>query len=119
MATRSYQFVEMPNGEYVGRYTHFDGYPSGVGKELLKDFNTFEAAVELVNTGEGSTLYETYANARPPIRLKTLEEVISYAKRAVDYLYLMRDGRWYVMKTGSGGGRGFVELATLVDVTYS
>lgn len=36
MGTRSAVGVRNENGEWKGRYVHWDGYPSGVGAELLE-----------------------------------------------------------------------------------
>lgn len=35
MSTRSVVAFKTPDGRFIGRYCHFDGYPSGVGKTLF------------------------------------------------------------------------------------
>lgn len=58
MSTRSY-IINTENGKYEGIYCHHDGYPDGVGRTLLKNYNDSEKMKELVSLGGISSLYET------------------------------------------------------------
>jgi len=57
MSTRSYVgYSEGGDVRYV--YHHFDGYPTGVGKELVKNYNSLEQAKELVRGGDISHCFK-------------------------------------------------------------
>lgn len=63
MATRSTISVRHKDGTYESVYCHFDGYIMGVGKKLLRYYNTYEKVVELVSLGNLSSLSETIPNS--------------------------------------------------------
>ena len=54
------------NGDYIGIYCHWDGYPSGVGNALKHSFNSYRDALNLVLGGDCSSIDENkvkhYAN---------------------------------------------------------
>lgn len=62
MSTRSNIGVEI-NGVVKAVYCHFDGYLSGVGETLVKNYPTRELAEQVVNLGHLSSLY---ANSGTP-----------------------------------------------------
>ena len=81
------------NGNVLQIYCHWDGYPEGVGQDLLKDFNSYDKALELILEGDHSTPYEPYTGRgedwvsnRPDQRT----EPICYE----EYLYVFKDGEW-------------------------
>ena len=87
------------NGNVLQIYCHWDGYPKGVGKDLLNDFNSYDAALKLILEGDHSTPYEPYTGRgedwvsnRPDQRI----EPICYE----EYLYVFKDGAWYVGDDG-------------------
>ena len=42
-------------------YHHWDGYPDGVGKTLLEEFNSYEKAINLMSFGDASDICGTNA----------------------------------------------------------
>ena len=86
------------NGNVLQIYCHWDGYPEGVGQDLLDDFNSYDKALEMILEGDHSTPYEPYAghgedwvSNRPDQR----SEPICYE----EYLYVFKDEEWK-MPTG-------------------
>lgn len=112
MATVSFQFVELLDGEFVGRRTHYDGYPEKVGRQLLKDFNSLEDAEDLAFTGEGPSLYERYSDARRPVKVMGFKKLVEFAKKHGCYVYVFRDG-WQILKVDE---RGRVRIWKLEEV---
>ena len=81
------------NGNVLQIYCHWDGYPEGVGKDLLSHFNSYDAALKLILEGDHSTPHESYTSKgedwesnRPDQRT----EAICYE----EYLYVFKDGEW-------------------------
>ena len=81
------------NGNVLQVYCHWDGYPEGVGEDLLRDFNSYDKALKLILEGDHSTPYESYTSKgedwvsnRPDQRT----EPICYE----EYLYVFKDGEW-------------------------
>ena len=56
MATRSIIAIEIPEERVKTIYCHLDGYPSGNGKMLKKQWNTKEKILELMELGNISSL---------------------------------------------------------------
>ena len=56
MSTRALIAKELKNGKYKTIYCHNDGYPKGVGKTLLTEYNTEEKLDALLNLGDLSIL---------------------------------------------------------------
>lgn len=56
MSTRALIAKELKNGKYKTIYCHNDGYPKGVGKTLLTEYNTEEKLDELLKLGDVSIL---------------------------------------------------------------
>ena len=56
MATRSRIAVQNADGTFLSIYCHWDGYPRGVGKDLLNEHNSEQAACALMEHGDLSTL---------------------------------------------------------------
>lgn len=81
------------NGNVLQIYCHWDGYPKGVGKDLLNDFNSYDAALKLILEGDHSTPYEPYTGRgedwesnRPDQRTE--------ARCCEEYLYVFKDDTW-------------------------
>lgn len=89
----------LPDGSIKAVYCHFDGYPSGVGVDLLTYFNTFEKALELVDGGSIESIsYGTikrFPNTEDePYIHPNLNDFMSYCE---DYMYLFLDNRWIMV----------------------
>jgi len=56
MATHSRIAVQNADGTFLSIYCHWDGYPRGVGKDLLNEHNSEQAARALMEHGDLSTL---------------------------------------------------------------
>ena len=86
-------------------YCHWDGYPEGVGAELLENFNSYEKALALVMAGDTSSVSagqtqcyslgqgEEYEGQCEP----SFQEAASEDE---EYLYVWRDGKWTLGETG-------------------
>jgi|15BtaG_2_1085339.scaffolds.fasta_scaffold06438_2 hypothetical protein len=103
MATRSVIFKETTEGIVVGKYIHWDGYPSYVGRILNDSYNT-DNKVNLLFSHPNyiSSLGETIDETRwgdeemgwsSPIRILDVFEAA--AKSWVEWIYLYKDGQWY------------------------
>lgn len=79
-------------------YCHFDGYPDGVGAQLIKHFNTYEEALALVLAGDTSYLEDGHTGAYAVNEgyEDTLPETLDEPLKHNDYLYTWKDGEWKV-----------------------
>ena len=107
--------------EVIRIYHHWDGYPSGVGKTLLEEFNSYEKAINLIAFGDASTINGTNAvfynswregedwkHTKP--RQYTSEQAYEDSCDE-DYAYLFKDGKWYVKNCwAEKGGAEWQEL---------
>lgn len=111
MSTRSLiaaQFDPEFNGGIVATYCHFDGYLSGVGKALLDEYNDVERAFTAANFGYLSSLAEKFeefeskehANSEDPDYFEDEWDLLhSAGNYSAEYVYLWKEGMWYVAKT--------------------
>jgi len=60
VSTRAYICELLPNDMVRYVYNHFDGYPSGLGKKLLKFFKNSDSVKRLIDGGDIS--YIKYAD---------------------------------------------------------
>ena len=87
-------------------YHHWDGYPDGVGKTLLEEFNSYEKALNLMAFGDASSIDGTTAvfynswregeewkHTQPRQYHTEIEYEVTCDE---DYAYLFKDGKWYV-----------------------
>lgn len=85
---------------YLSIYCHFDGYPSGVGQELLTKFKTYDDVLNLIALGDCSYIIDdicTYHNWRDEKLNITshqgdFPDVSKY--KFIDYIYVFEDGKW-------------------------
>ena len=110
MSTRSNIAIEDPKTKKVKViYVHSDGYPYGVGKCLVDNYNNRQLAAELFNHGDasylGDTLDECSFYARDwdrdeePARTYRDEWMYMDAMKGdvfIEYIYIYKDNRWYV-----------------------
>ena len=85
----------MDSGNVLQIYCHWDGYISGVGQDLLNDFNSYDKALKLILEGDHSTPHEPYAghgerwvSNRPAQKTEP--------RRYQNYLYVFKDGAWKI-----------------------
>lgn len=105
MSTRSHIGIKDSRGiTYV--YCHFDGYPEGVGKTLLENYDTEEKINALIAEGDmsvlGNTLEECYfykegADTEPYTipDCEDVKEKYYQSGKWMDYSYLFENGEWY------------------------
>lgn len=91
MATRSMIGVQNNNGTIQAIYVHWDGYPLGVGFQLLNSFNSMDLADKLVEGGSLSTLA-----TKTPAVVSTLDEIhaenpLSDKQEVEEYLFENQD----------------------------
>lgn len=80
--------------KYISIYCHADGYPDGAGKELIKYFNTYEKALNLMALGAITNVdehFEAFNDTEPDIRPYIYVQSPLY----IEYAYLFKDGEWY------------------------
>lgn len=110
MSTRSNIAIQLPDGKVKVIYVHSDGYPDGVGKCLIENYNDYEKAIKLFNHGDasylGSTIDECSFYGRDwkrnidHARIYNTEWLYMNAMRGeewhIEYIYLFKDGAWFV-----------------------
>jgi len=110
MSTRSNIAIEDPKTKKVKViYVHSDGYPYGVGKCLIDNYNRRELAQLLFDHGDASYLGDTidecsfYARDwdRDEDPAKTYRDEWMYMNHMngdihIEYIYLFKDNRWHV-----------------------
>ena len=114
MSTRSNIAIELPKDKDGNKkikviYVHSDGYPYGVGKCLVDNYNKRELAELLFNHGDASYLGDTldecsfygrdWKRDEDPARTYRDEWMYMHSMRGdshIEYIYLFKDNRWHV-----------------------
>ena len=110
MSTRSNIAIEDPKTKKVKViYVHSDGYPYGVGKCLVDNYNKRDLAELLFNHGDASYLGDTLDECsfygrdwdRDEEPAKTYRDEWMYMASMrgdihIEYIYLFKDNRWHV-----------------------
>ena len=110
MSTRSIIAIEDPKTKKVKViYVHSDGYPYGVGKCLVDNYNNRQLAAELFKHGDASYLGDTldecsfygrdWKRDEEPAREYRDEWMFMQSMRGdifIEYIYLYKDNRWHV-----------------------
>lgn len=105
------------NGNYARVYSHFDGYPDGVGQVLVDNFNDYESALNLI-LGGGMSYPGVGTNWQPYVIRKgepwdwnrpLITDEMPEAEE--DYLYIFNLGRWWVKKYH---GKDVVDLEAIL-----
>lgn len=92
------QGIDVTLEKYMTIYCHHDGYVSGVGETLFKDFTTYDNVFSLVMDGDcsciGSPYYkwENYNTNKP-------KGTINKPEIMEEYLYIFENDEWYVYST--------------------
>ena len=127
MSTRSNIAIEDPKTKKVKViYVHSDGYPYGVGKCLVDNYQHRHLAKELFYYGDASYLGDTinecsfysrdWDRKKDPAREYRDEWMFMHSMRGdvfIEYIYIFKDNRWHVStqkhtKTKDGYDRGTV-----------
>jgi hypothetical protein len=125
MSTRSNIAIEDPKTKKVKViYVHSDGYPYGVGKCLVDNYNNYDLAKKLFTEGDASYLGDTFEECsfygrdwdrkEEPARTYRDEWMYMLSMRGdihIEYIYLFKDGQWNVstskyVKTKNGYDSG-------------
>ena len=106
MSTNSLVAYVGLDGTVTSSYVHYDGYTTGVGEMLLKNYNSDESARELATTlGYASSLSETVAkshegraNSDEAIVHASFAEFEKYVRENsyLEYVYVWTSTKWFV-----------------------
>ena len=85
-----------PGGKaYLQIYCHFDGYPDGVGQDLLEANFTYKEALNFIMLGDHSTVKEAYIY-RGESWQQDKPDCMDEPQCHQEYLYCFMDDDWYV-----------------------
>lgn len=85
-----------PGGKaYLQIYCHFDGYPEGVGQQLLYENFTYEQALNFIILGDHSTVKEAYI-LRGEKWQDDKPKCIDEPKCQEEFLYCFMDNAWFI-----------------------
>ena len=114
MSTRSNIAIELPKDKDGNKkvkviYVHSDGYPYGVGKCLVDNYNRYDLAKELFTKGDASYLGDTFDECsfygrdwdrkEDPAKEFRDEWMFMDAMKGdvfIEYIYIFKDNRWHV-----------------------
>ncbi len=116
MATRSRIGIQLADDSILSVYCHYDGYPEFNGVKLVENFNSRDAATELIDGGDISALWTNagwnnevlpttgalYYSSRGedcPPRLDA--NLGKYLTDGEEYAYLFANGEWVCYDTKS------------------
>jgi hypothetical protein len=133
MSTRSRIGIQLADQSILSVYCHSDGYPEFNGVKLVEHFNSHDAAAELIDGGDISSLWTNkswgnwrlptygplYYSARgdeynPPRLNSNLEEYLSEGE---EYAYLFANGEWICYNTKSWDEKYLQQIEIPVAVT--
>ena len=111
MGTRCYIGVLEPDESIRYIYVHSEGFPSGVGWDLLNHYVTQEVVGQLVDGGDLSRLGlrpgESSFMGGPGVETKTVGSRDEYREELdgewTEYAYLFNGEAWEAMHTTTGG----------------
>ncbi len=110
MSTRSNIAIEDPKTKKVKViYVHSDGYPYGVGKCLVDNYNNIQLAEKLFEHGDASYLGDTldecsfygrdWKREEDPAKEYRDEWMYMYNMRGdchIEYIYIFKNNKWHV-----------------------
>ena len=114
MGTRSRIGIQLADDSILSIYCHYDGYPEFNGVKLVENFNSRDAATELIDGGDMSSLwtnagwnnevlpataplyYSSRGHDTPPRLDATLGK---YLGDNEEYAYLFANGKWVCYNT--------------------
>lgn len=105
MSTRSIIAKDLNNGKVKYAYCHWDGYPDGVGRVLIENYNS-ENIDELLELKGFSTLKYTVEETEKN-QCVDMEEISNECDKndlfnssnpyyGVEYVYVLEENIWYV-----------------------
>ena len=77
-------------------YIHFDGYPDGVGADLLSLEQTEDAVREFISHGDRSSSFGPYYKDQGETDVDPGISTFNGLIGTMDYLYVFRAGQWFV-----------------------
>ena len=110
MGTRSRIGIKLTDGSILSAYHHWDGYPQWLGVNLVKHFNSYDKASELIDGGDMSSCWadELWGKKLPegkyapeyyslrgedcPPRLD--KDLFEYLSNGEEYAYVWEEGFW-------------------------
>lgn len=102
MATRSTIALEFADGSVSQVYCHWDGYLTGVGRELVEDYSDPFELRELIDGGDMSTIGDPYTDRGEELVIRRYQHFDEYVAECQqeEYDYILRcvDGKavWFV-----------------------
>ncbi len=102
MATRSTIALEFADGSVSQVYCHWDGYLSGVGRELVKDYSDPFELKELIEQGDMSSIGSPYTDRGEELVVRRYQHFDEYVAECQqeEYDYILRpvEGKavWFV-----------------------
>ena len=131
MSTRSNIAIEDPKTKTVKViYVHSDGYPYGVGKCLVDNYNKRDLAELLFNHGDASYLGDTidecsfygrdWDRKEDPAKTSRDEWAFMNSMQGdifIEYIYIFKDNRWHVSTQKSTKAKDGYDLGTLFYYT--
>ena len=105
MATRSRIAVELLDGTVKSVYCHNDGYPEGVGQDLLnRNFSSTQEVEDFIDEGDRSTVDLSYGEWRgedcPPKHHESVSNFFNGDIEEYGYLFT-QEGQWLVKRARS------------------
>ena len=73
MGTRSRIGIKLTDGSILSAYHHWDGYPQWLGVNLVKHFNSFDKASELIDGGDMSVCYTKDTWGSEPLKQEIIQ----------------------------------------------
>ena len=120
MATRARIATQLSNGQFISSYHHYDGYPAGLGYNLIENYDDDDKTLEAIKMGDASYWKENihpnnvehsfdspeddvsvfYNRDRGesrtgPFVFNSLEELLEgYSMAGEEYLYVRQNSQW-------------------------
>lgn len=103
MATRSRIGVVTKTGEVKSVYCHWDGYPKGVGKDLLSmEFKDVDEVEAFIDQGDRSTVETSYKERGEDCPPRINKNEADYWKSDLEeWGYLYKEGEWFVLDSNN------------------
>ena len=73
MGTRSRIGIKLTDGSILSAYHHWDGYPQWLGVNLVKHFNSYDKASELIDGGDMSVCYTKDTWGSEPLKQEIIQ----------------------------------------------